>query len=298
MLAVMLYEIINVYKYKKIINTKKVCLCVIGKNENLYIGEFINYYNKLGYNHIFLYDNNNINDERFDDVIKNEKDFVSIINYRGFRGKEENPQLDAYRDCYDKNNKYYKWLSFFDIDEYLEFNPKNIKIQNFLSNNKFRKCKVIKINWLYYMDINSLYYKNISLQKRIKIPIFNSNINRHIKSTVMGNLPNNYWLKAQNPHTSLNNYITCSSSGKIINSSSPFNLPIEFEFAYLKHYQMKSFEEYCMKIKRGRPVPQYMIYRKQKIYELIKDNINNNKKIKIIEKIFNISIINYNNKLI
>ena len=147
------------------------------------------------------------------------------------------------------------------------------------------------------MDKNSLYYKNISLQKRIKISIFNANINRHIKSTVMGNLPNNYWLKAQNPHTSLNNYITCSSSGKIINSSSPFNLPIEFEFAYLKHYQMKSFEEYCMKIKRGRPVPQYMIYRKQKIYELIKDNINNTKKIKIIEKIFNISIINYNNKL-
>ena len=75
----MLYEIINVYKYKKIINTKKVCLCVIGKNENLYIQEFINYYNKLGYNHIFLYDNNDINDERFYDVIKNEKDFVSVI---------------------------------------------------------------------------------------------------------------------------------------------------------------------------------------------------------------------------
>ena len=61
------------------VNTKKVCLCVIGKNENLYIQEFINYYNKQGYNHIFLYDNNDINDERFDDVIKNEKDFISII---------------------------------------------------------------------------------------------------------------------------------------------------------------------------------------------------------------------------
>ena len=42
---------------KNIIN---VCLCVIGKGEKLYVKEYINYYEKLGYNHIFLYDNNDI----------------------------------------------------------------------------------------------------------------------------------------------------------------------------------------------------------------------------------------------
>ena len=288
----------NFFKYKRRNNDIKVGLCVIGKNENLYIQEFINYYRKLGYNHIFLYDNNDINGQGFDNIIKNEINFVSIINYRGFRGKEENPQLDAYRDCYEKNNKYYNWLSFFDIDEFIEFNSKNTKIQNFLSNIKFKNCKVIKINWLIYNDIHSLYYKNISLQERIKTPIFNININRHIKSIVRGNLSNNYWLKAQNPHTSLNNYTTCSSSGKIINSSSPFNVPVELEYAYLKHYQMKSFEEYCLKLKRGRPVPQYLIYRKKKLYELIKNNLNNTLKIKIIENIFNISLNNYKIKLI
>ena len=54
-------------KKKKI----KVCLCVIGKKENLYIKEFINHYREIGYNHIYIYDNNDINSERIDSIINN-----------------------------------------------------------------------------------------------------------------------------------------------------------------------------------------------------------------------------------
>jgi len=286
----------QIYKYKKNINNLKICLCVIGKKENLYIKEFTNYYKKLGYNHIFLYDNNDINDERFEDAIKKEviQGFVSIINYRGFRGKDQNPQFDAYKDCYERQNKNYNWLSFFDIDEYLELYPLNIKVQNFLSQKKFKICQVIKINWLYYINNNSLYYENKPLQQRVNIPLFNNKVNEHIKSTVRGQLLQNYWNKVQNPHTSLNNFTTCSSSGKIINSSSPYNIPAELNFAYLKHYQVKSFEEYCLKIKRGRPIPGFNIYRKKKIYSLIISSINDTKKLDIINKVFNISVNNFN----
>lgn len=269
----------------------KICLCVIGKNENYYIKEFINYYEKIGYNHIFLYDNNDLNDERFEDVINNEikKGFVSIINMRGYRGEGINPQLTAYKDCYDKNNKKFNWLSFFDIDEYLELNSSVYKIDKFFEQAKFINCQIIKLNWLFYTSNNSLYFENKPLQQRMTIPLYNLKINRHIKSTVRGNLPINYWSKAENPHTSINNFTTCSSSGKVINSSLPYNSPIEHEFAYLKHYQIKSFEEYCLKIKRGRPIPQYKIYRKQMIYNLFKNNLNNSKKLNIIKNIFNIT---------
>ena len=67
----------------------------------------MNYYKNLGYNHIFIYDNNDINDERFEDVLSKEisENFVSIIDYRGFRGKRNKPQFDAYYDCYENNSK-------------------------------------------------------------------------------------------------------------------------------------------------------------------------------------------------
>jgi hypothetical protein len=68
----------------------KVCLCLMGKEENLYAKEYVEHYKKLGYNHIFLYDNNELNGERFEDVLKEEinEGFVSIINFRGKKGKK------------------------------------------------------------------------------------------------------------------------------------------------------------------------------------------------------------------
>jgi hypothetical protein len=78
------------YIKKSIKNDIKVCLCILGKEENLYAKEYINYYKKLGYNHIFLYDNNDLNGESFEEVLKDEinEGFVSIINYRGKKGKK------------------------------------------------------------------------------------------------------------------------------------------------------------------------------------------------------------------
>ena len=88
-------------------------------------------------------------------------------------------------------------------------------------------------------------------------------------------------------HTSLNKVITCSSSGKIIDYKSPRNFPPEFKFAFLKHFQIKSFEEYCLKIKRGRPIEQYQSEREIKIKQLFNENQNRPEKLNILRKIFN-----------
>ena len=47
----------------------KVCLCIIGKKENVYASEFVDHYKKIGYDKIFIYDNNDIEDEKFEDVL-------------------------------------------------------------------------------------------------------------------------------------------------------------------------------------------------------------------------------------
>lgn len=268
---------------KKILTKKlKICLCVIGKNENFYAQEYIEYYKKLGYNKIFIYDNNNIDGERFEDVIKKyiQQGFVSIINFRGYRGI---PQLPSYKDCYEKNNLQYDWLSFFDMDEYLELRPKNITIQKFLSKEVFKKCKNIKINWIIYQNNNILYREDKPLNERrfeMKIP------NKHIKSTVRGNLTKNYWINALNPHSSLN-ITSCSGSGKIINSDSPFNNPPDISQAFIKHYQIKSFEELCLKLKRGRA--DTIVNLTERIKKFYEQNKNCTEKMKIMKKIFNIT---------
>ena len=49
--------------------TTRVCLCLIAKNENKYIIEFLDYYKNYGIDKIILYDNNDINGEKFEDII-------------------------------------------------------------------------------------------------------------------------------------------------------------------------------------------------------------------------------------
>ncbi len=51
----------------------KVAICTMAKKENLYIKEFVDYYIKLGFSHIFIYDNNDPNDEKISDVINLKK---------------------------------------------------------------------------------------------------------------------------------------------------------------------------------------------------------------------------------
>ena len=239
------------YHRKKI---AKVGLCAIGKLENLYAKEYINYYKKLGYKHIFIYDNNDQNEEKFESVLNKDikKGFVTIIDYRGFRGSRDSPQFDAYFDCYEKYNKDYDWLSFFDFDEFLELKPKNLKIYEFLDNERFNNCISVKINWLLYSDNNLIYYENLPIQRRFLSPLTNSSLNIHIKSTVRGNLSLNYWKDAQNPHTTIYQYKSCSSSGKTIPYNSPFNSPPDYENAILRHYKTKTIDEYLVKLKRGR----------------------------------------------
>ena len=285
------------YLYKKFLKINiKVCLCVIAKNENLYVREFVEYYKKIGYNNIFIYDNNDKNGEHFEEVINDyiQNGFVKIIN---FRDKNENslPIFNAYKDCYSRNYKKYNWISFYDMDEFLEINEKYNTIKDLLNDKIFKQCQNIKINWLMYINDNILYFENKPLQQRIKTFRYDHPSNKHIKSTVKGNLPINYWEIVSNPHSSNLNVTSCSSSGKIITSDSPFNQPPDFTNAKLKHYYYKSFEEFCVKIKRGMislPKNNSNQIINERYEELIRHNKNNSEKLKIIHMIFNDN--NYN----
>lgn len=253
---IILYFLYNIDNYITIplFSKIKACVCVIGKNENKYVQEFINHYRNLGYNHIYIYDNNDGNGEKFEDVLKSElnSNFVSIINYRGklsiyYVG---GPQCLAYKDCYEKHKNEYDWLSFFDFDEFLEVKPHANTIQEFLGNSRFKKCQNIKINFLYYSDNDLLYYDSRPIQERFTTPLWNHSMNGVVKSTVRGGMKENYWKTKCCVHTSYANVTNCNAQGEIIPYDSG-HIHRNLSYARLKHYYTKSVEEYVKKTKRG-----------------------------------------------
>ena len=82
---IILIFIIEIYIYinniKSDFNVEfRVCLCTLGKQENRYIREFVKHYENYGVDKIYLYDNNDIKGEKFEEVINDyiEKGIVEI----------------------------------------------------------------------------------------------------------------------------------------------------------------------------------------------------------------------------
>ena len=85
------------HKYN-IRKNKGIGICVTCKNENLYLKEYVTYYQKLGIKKIIIYDNNDIEGEKPEDILDNfiKSNFVEIIDTRGFRTS----QIPSYNHCY------------------------------------------------------------------------------------------------------------------------------------------------------------------------------------------------------
>lgn len=222
----------------------KVALCCIGRMENRYAVEYVEYYKTIGFDKIFIYDNNFNDEEYFEDVLKSYIDdgFIEITNYRD----KEVCQLEAYQDCYNKHNKEYDWIAFFDFDEFL-YIVNDGKIKDFLSNEKFKNFQTIHVNWMNYGDNDLVYYEDKPVQERFKVPLeydlcmtYDFPENFHIKSIIKSGIDNFTWtVNTHIPSTSLKacdcNGIECKNS-----SFKPYN----YDKCYLKHYYTKTIEEW------------------------------------------------------
>jgi hypothetical protein len=228
----------------------KVCLCTVGKQENKYIREFVEYYKKYDIDKIFLYDNNEINGEKFEDVIGDyiSNKYVKIISKRGKRRN----LIKIMDNCYQKNHINYDWLIFYEIDEFIYLKNFN-SIKNFLNQTKFKKCDSIQLNWVHRSDGNNLYYENKPLQERF--PEKGKNVDKNtynpicnIKTIVKGHLNN---IIITNNHFLSSKLKACNALGNILKKIQVQSLEPDYENYYINHYYGKSTEEFAKKILRG-----------------------------------------------
>ena len=128
-------------------------LCAMAKHENIYINEWCKHYLDLGFSHIYIYDNNEIDYPNIKDYIdKKILKKVTIFDYRGQTFNHTSSKLvEVYQMFYDKYKDTFDWCAFFDIDEFLDGID---NINSFLSQIKFNNVKQIKIAWKLFGDNN------------------------------------------------------------------------------------------------------------------------------------------------
>ena len=133
----------------------------IGKFENNYIREWVEYHKGIGINKIILCDNNPINGENLSEPIKDYVDSNFVEIDESFRG-ESLKQVYCYQKHYKNNKMKYDWISFNDIDEFifLENGSNYTNIQQFLDEPIFNDTDNIILTWKYYDDNDLLDVEN------------------------------------------------------------------------------------------------------------------------------------------
>lgn len=236
----------------------KCAIFAIARKENLYIRDWVTYHLSIGFDKIYIFDNNFDGEENFNDVISDfiEKDIVNIINVRNKKCYQNVSYNYAILNLCSK----YDWNAFIDIDEFITL-KKFKDIKDYFSQDIFKDTDAIELNWMLYNDNNQITKKEGSVLERFTKPCdFDLKVsyyfpeNNHCKTIINGKSKyllsfsfygQPYCLTYYNKSSVFKN-----NKGDIIKSS-PFN-SYNFDNAYIRHFPTKTLEEYLnIKCKRG-----------------------------------------------
>jgi len=204
----------------------KVALVCIAKNEENYIEEWFLYNKKLGFDHIFVYQNNW--------QTKIEKDYVTKIEFDG-----KTKQVESYNHFLKNYGSKYEWAAFFDVDEFLVL-KKHKNVKDFIAD--YAEYDGIGINWVFFGDNNQPEpTKEYSLLKRFTMR--QKATNSHVKSIVKTKACKKMFVHHPNYE------IVDTNFEKFYGA---FNNKCLDNVAQINHYFCKTKEEFLEKINRGR----------------------------------------------
>lgn len=210
-------------------------ICAIVKQEHLYIDEWIQYHLKLGFHHIYLYDNDEEEPHAY--IEERYKDKVTVIQFLG-----KCRQMIAYNKFIREYTGKHRWCAFIDIDEFIVLkHHKNII--SFLDD--YCQSGAIALNWVLFGSSNHEKYENKHVLERFQRR--QVGVDKHVKIIVCLNDT----LQTLSPHNCLliNGYTKDCDLNPV---KAYFNYQGNDNVACIHHYFTKSKEEYRLKCKRGR----------------------------------------------
>jgi hypothetical protein len=117
-------------------------LCAIFKNEASYLEEWLRFYDAVGVEHFYLYDNDST-----DESVGVLSPWRAAGRVTGFRAPGRAAQVPAYRHCIKDFGHESVWIMFVDLDEFL-FSPVQPDLRVFLQ--PYESEAAVVANWLMF----------------------------------------------------------------------------------------------------------------------------------------------------
>jgi hypothetical protein len=214
---------------------------LIVKNEALYIEEWLEYHLLVGVQKFYIYDN-----ESTDNLVQILQPYIEIgiVEYIHFPYKKK--QILAYNDILEKSRKETFWLAAIDIDEFIVLVEKKT-IPDFLKD--FEQYAGVKVNWLAYGSSGERHWREELVIERFKK---HEKMNAHFGRCVKTICNPRAVFKMDIHEPFYFGFAVVVNSDK--NNQKYQYMDIEQVYGNIRinHYHTKSYDEYLLKIKKGR----------------------------------------------
>ena len=217
---------------------KPVIFC-IAKLEHDYIEEFVRYHLALGFDMIYIYDNED--QPTYAKLLEKYSNNINVIHCKG--SYMQYPALHHFVNNFMYINNI-THVANIDIDEFIVLKS-HANIKDFISQYIVGDCAGIGMNWRFFGSSN--HKEKTNDPTTIRFTMCQANGNPHIKTLFNVKYFKNY--NTVHDITTKRNYHIKSTSGHILDG--PFNNNIDLSIIQLNHYKTKTLPEFLYIRTRG-----------------------------------------------
>ncbi len=238
----------------EVVPRRRACVLATARNEGVYLLEWIAYHRAIGFEHFFLYSNDN--DDGSDPLLAAlaDADIITWIDNR--LGSAVSPQLKAYAHALSLLPEMldYEWVLIIDADEFMVFDTARFaSVHDVLDWHRARPSDAIALNWLMYGTFGAIRFEPEQLLTR-RFDTRHAEVNPHIKTLCRPHLFAHS--HPHNPTSVLSRTLAFRDSSAEPYEHRPEEIALAAtpvaDSAWINHYWSKSIDEVLCKFARNR----------------------------------------------
>ncbi len=232
------------------------CLLTTVRNEGPYLLDWLSYHQALGFEHSFVYSNEN--SDGSDALLELLAQHGAITWIRNARGPRLGPQVKAYAHALGMLPEIldYRWMAVLDLDEYLALDATMFaSLGDFLALQETQPVDAIALSWLLFAALpGEAWHDQSSLQRFVRR---DRDVNQHVKSLFR---PQLFWnAQPHYPFAVLGAPFDYRSQGGAVHHHRDVHdrlpafsaAPLATQ-AWINHYILRTADEALWKWARGR----------------------------------------------